>query len=409
MKTGKTIRGILSYNENKVKEGVASCLAESGFGCPPEALTFHDKLNRFEKLLEHNPKVRTNAIHISLNFDVSEKIPFEKLVAISSTYMDKIGFGQQPYLVYQHRDAAHPHIHIVTTNIQQNGKRIDLHNIGKEKSEPARKEIEQLFHLVQAQSKTKKTPSITPINIERAIYGRSETKRSISNSVELALTYKLTSLVEFNAILRQFNVMADRGKENMMMFQKKGLVYCLLDKKGNKVGVPIKASSIYCKPTLPNLEKLFAPNQELKQPFKDRVKGCIDKCFQQKAVITQDEFNRALEKAGIYVLLRQSKDGRVYGITFVDNQSKVVFNGSELGKPYSAKALLEKISDTPYASGAAGGFNSNEHEDDGLTIEMNLGWGEVVSELITAKRPDYVPSDNSMKRRKKKKKKGLSR
>lgn len=64
--------------------------------------------------------------------------------------MDKIGFGDQPYLIYQHHDAGHPHIHITSINVQDNGKRIDMHNIGKDKSEPARKEIEEAFNLVKA-------------------------------------------------------------------------------------------------------------------------------------------------------------------------------------------------------------------------------------------------------------------
>ncbi len=56
--------------------------------------------------------------------------------------MSKIGFGDQPYLVYQHFDARHPHIHIVTTNIKSDGSRIKTHNIGRNQSERARREIE---------------------------------------------------------------------------------------------------------------------------------------------------------------------------------------------------------------------------------------------------------------------------
>ena len=40
--------------------------------------------------------------------------------------MQGIGFGNQPYLVYQHHDAGHPHIHMVTANIQADGQRIKM-------------------------------------------------------------------------------------------------------------------------------------------------------------------------------------------------------------------------------------------------------------------------------------------
>jgi len=60
-------------------------------------------------------------------------------------YMEKIGFCEQPYLIYRHYDAGHPHIHIVSINIRRDGSRISLHNIGRNQSEKARKEIENEF------------------------------------------------------------------------------------------------------------------------------------------------------------------------------------------------------------------------------------------------------------------------
>lgn len=403
--SGKTIRGALSYNENKVKAGVATCIMASQFGCEPKELNFHTKLNRFEKLTTRNQKTKTNTVHISLNFDVTENIRQEKLCQIASAYMDKIGFGDQPYLVYQHHDAAHPHIHILTTNIQQNSKRIDIHNIGRNQSEKARKEIEKSFDLVQAESKTKRLKLVNPIDVKRVIYGKSETKRSISNAVLMVTqSYKYTSLPEFNAALRQLNVVADRGKEGTKMHDKKGLLYSLLDEKGNKVGIPIKASSIYGKPILPFLEKQFKLNDALKQLHKERLKNCIDNCFKRNESITQSAFGQALQREGIYVLLRQTTEGRVYGITFVDNKAKVVFNGSDLGKSYSAKAILDRISDSTYAGSADSLGGKSENDPLEKSIELNFGLTEVINDLVTAKQFDFASPDAAMKRRKKKKK-----
>ncbi|MGL1166852.1 hypothetical protein ACSTKZ_25270, partial [Vibrio parahaemolyticus] len=85
--------------------------------------------------------------------------------------------------------------------------------------------------------------------------------RSISNVVgSVFSSYKFCSLPEFNAALKQFNVIADRGKEEGRIYKNRGLVYRVLDSDGNKMGVPIKASSIGCKPTLDNLEKKFTAN-----------------------------------------------------------------------------------------------------------------------------------------------------
>jgi hypothetical protein len=170
---GKSIRAMLHYNENKVNEAEASLILASGFAGDIEQMNFNQKLNRFNHLLQLKPNVKTNALHISLNFHSSEALSNYKLQQIASSYMDKIGFGDQPFLVYRHEDAAHSHVHIVTTNITPQGERIDLHDIGRKMSEPARKAIEEEYNLVKAESKDlKQFPVIKKANLEKAKYGR---------------------------------------------------------------------------------------------------------------------------------------------------------------------------------------------------------------------------------------------
>jgi Relaxase/Mobilisation nuclease domain len=342
--SGQDINGALNYNEQKVVKGAAQCILASGFMSELDTLNFYQKLSRFTDLNERNQRSKTNTLHISLNFDPTENHSREKLGAIATAYMDKIGFGEQPYLVYEHTDAGHPHMHIVTTTIQQNGRRIPIHNIGKNQSEAARKEIEQEFGLVLAEAK-KKTEALKPVDVVKAIYGKSETKRSISNIVRaVTRSYKYTSLPELNAILRQYNVTADRGSEHSQMFLKNGLVYSLTDEKGKRIGIPIKASAIHGKPTLAHLEKQFKLNEALRQPFRDKVREKVDLIMSWKSSTTPEKFSDQLHKFGVSVTFRKNAQGRTYGVTFVDNRFRVVFNGSDLGKPYSASAILETLS-----------------------------------------------------------------
>jgi hypothetical protein len=343
--SGKSIKGALNYNENKVREGLADCIAAVNFIGEPEQLNFYNKLSRFENLIEKNSRAKTNAVHISLNFDVGEKLDKDKLKGIALTYMDKIGFGQQPYLVYQHHDAAHSHIHIVTTNIQHDGRRISIHNIGKLQSEKARKEIEIQYGLVQAQSKPQQRDSLL-FKVDKAIYGKSETKRSISKIVShVTQRYKFTSLPELNAVLRQYNVVADRGREGMKMFEKNGLVYSLLDERGLKIGVPIKASALSTKPTLKYLEKQFELNKILRRPHKDTLAKIIDSFFHATRNPTKANFCDYMKFYDIEALFREGKEGRVYGLTFIDHKKGVVLNGSDLGNGYSGQVLIQKLQD----------------------------------------------------------------
>lgn len=341
--TGKTIRGVLSYNENKVKEGTAACIKAEGFPVKADELAFNDKLQTFRDYQLLNPKVKTNAIHISLNFDKSDRLDQSTLEAIADTYLNKIGFGSQPYLVYQHFDAAHPHIHLVTTNVKVDGSRIDLHNIGRNRSETARREIEIDFKLVKAQGRKHDLEILKPVDLTRATYGKSETKRAVSNIVNAVVrSYKFTSIHELNAVLKQYNVFADQGKEGTMIRRKNGLRYSLLDKKGRPVGVPIKASSIYGKPTMQFLSGQFELNKIRREPHMKRLRKVID-AFETKPGKQFQDFVNHMVASEVYPVVRQNGEGRIFGLTFIDNTTKCVFNGSALGKSYSAKGIQDRF------------------------------------------------------------------
>lgn len=342
--SGSSLRSALNYNEKKVQQEAATCLAAVNYPIDADRLTFNQKLNRLQYQADLNTRTKVNCVHISLNFDPSEKLQAEQLKEIADIYLQKIGFENQPYLLYEHNDAGHPHVHIVTTNIKADGKRIELHNVGRNQSEKARKEIEIQYGLVKAEdSKQRQVKNVKPVNIQRLQYGRSETKKAISVVLNTVLNnYKFSSLPELNAVLQQYNVLADRGSEDSRIFQNKGLVYRVVDGSGNKLGVPVKASDFYNKPTLQFLETKFLENETAKQPFRSRVKNAIDLAFIRQKELQLAGLTNVLEREGIDTVLRQNSEGLVYGITYVDYKTKCVFNGSDLGKQYSAKAILER-------------------------------------------------------------------
>jgi len=427
IKAGHSMHRIFNYNENKVKEGVAECIGAENFPLNVDEMSLKIKLGYLLKRTELNENVKRNSVHISLNFDPSEThLSKENLMQIANVYMQKLGFGEQPYLVYQHRDAGHPHIHVVTTNIQPDGKRIDLHHLGIRKSEPARKEIEKMFGLVVADAHARREAfRLKPIDVKKVQYGRTETKRAITNVLDAVLdNYKYTSLPELNAVLKQYNIMADRGSEESRIFQGGGLVYRILDENGKPIGVPIKASDFYNKPTLKFLEQRYSANNAQRQPFKARIKNEIDKLFTGKTP-TLDELVTRLQRKGVHVSLRQNDAGLIYGITYVDHQTKCIFNGSELGKQYSAKAIQERCNSQetikqdllPQESqktrrSALPAQNTNTRLS--TTLQDNPNPSDALSKesiLDTLLQPeqaaDYIPSQLKKKGRRKKRKNNI--
>jgi len=404
--TGHSIRGILLYNENKVSQGAAVCIGEGNYPIDIEKMSESFKLGVFLKQLQLNENVKRSAVHISLNFDRSDKdLSEEKLMEIASSYMEKIGFGAQPYLVYQHHDAGHPHLHIATINVRADGSRINMHNIGRNQSETARKELEISFNLVRADSRNKHSPAlINAIDAEKIKYGAIDSKRAIASVLNAVIPhYKYTTLGELNAVLNLYNVKAERGKENSKMFQNKGLVYQILDENKKTVGVPIKASSFYSKPTLPRLEINFAAAKTSRMINMKRTRNAVDLLLLKYPSIMLSQLETRLANQGITAVVRKNEQGFIYGMTYIDHNTRCVFNGSSLGPEYAAKGLLQRLGHSSH---------SEKHYTvpDGTAQKQGsfISAGEVqriIDEVLYAGTPsDYVPRELKNKRKKRKRK-----
>ncbi|WP_281309966.1 relaxase/mobilization nuclease domain-containing protein [Flavobacterium flavigenum] len=428
IKTGSSIHNIFNYNENKVKQKKAECIGEGNYPADVEKMSVSMRLNRFLKQNALNENVKRNSVHISLNFDTSETdLTNEKLVEIAKTYMQKIGFGEQPYLVYRHYDAGHPHIHLVSVKVRQDGSRIDMHNIGRNQSETARKDIEESFRLVKAEGRKKgQHLDLKPIDSAAVQYGKMQSKKAISNVLHNVLSvYRYASLSELNAVLQQYNVLADRGGEDSRIFKAGGLVYRILDENRKPVGVPVKASDFYSRPTLKFLEDRFKIGRTSASVYeKKRIKNKIDMAFLEKK-ISLSKMAEILKKDGIDAIFRKSADGNIYGITYVDHVTKFVFNGSSLGKLYSAKAVQIRCSQERYSivnEGAAIGKITYKSDDVKQTAVSSAGWLDdvvtqsagldfnalierVVERLTALENPsDYIPEQLKSKRRTRRKK-----
>jgi len=420
IKTGHSVQSIFRYNENKVKQGAAQCIGEGNYPGAVKDLNFSMKLNRLLHQNALNGNVKRNSVHISLNFHPSENYSDEKLMKIADAYMEKIGFAEQPYLVYRHDDAGHPHIHLVSIKVREDGSRVDMQNIGKNQSEKARKEIEKQFNLVRAEGrKSEDMPLIKPVAVSRVCCGRTESKKAMSGVLNsVLLNYRYTSLAELNAVLKLYNIRADRGSDDSRIFKAGGLVYRMLDKRGEAIGVPIKASDFAMKPTLAFLERRYALDSSEKAFEKKRIRSAVDAVFLSRDV-DMEKLAGALQKQGIDTVLRKSGQGQLYGITYVDHVTKCVLNGSALGKNYSAKAILERCSEgaAVIENGGAEKVLKKEHHESRQERQRffekaseNVSYGIAAKALDGLFRPEWqsenIPAALKRKSRRRKKRGG---
>lgn len=341
MKNGKNIRGALSYNEAKVRTGKAELILASRFGCNAEELSFSQKLKRFEVLNENCVTSSFNTVHISLNFPAADRMDTEKMQLIARDYMQALGFEKQPFLVYRHNDTAHPHLHIVTTPVKSNGRTINLHNLVQRKSEPARKNLEVVYGLIKAESR-QPAQVIHKVSPEVVTYEKAETKQAVAQVVRIvADNWRFCSFEEYNLVLAQFGVTADKGSVGSKMRQHGGLNYFIIDRRGEKISVPIKASSIYTSPTLKNIEQKFVRNAQ-------RKKAALH--------FTHATVHAALKRSGSqYVFFKALLDKKIttvrYGsdLLFIDHRCRLVVSSKELAIDINNVQSLDKTQRAQYS------------------------------------------------------------
>lgn len=176
----------------------------------------------------------------------------------------------------------------------------------------------------------------------------------------------------------------------------------------------LRPAVIYGKPTLKALDERFPLNEMLRKPLKERLKQSIDSVLMTKA--SKAGFQKALQSKGIQVAFRQNEEGRLYGITFVDNHLKVVFNGSDLGKAYSASAMNDRFMNQepslPTGSSAhdqpASKVSKLINPSTCILPEKPVGYQTILGDLLNTEHPETTAFAGMIQKKRKKKRKRLT-
>ncbi|MDM1412446.1 relaxase/mobilization nuclease domain-containing protein [Myroides odoratimimus] len=342
---GNNLIGALSYNQLKVDKGQGSVLFTNNLPEQTKSLNYISQLYKhFEPYLLLNNKTEKVVRHISLNPNPNDKLIDETLNEIAQQYMDSMGYKNQPYIVYKHSDIEREHIHIVTVCTDLKGKKID-DKYDHLKSMKACREIEKHFNLtssVNQANKESKQIQFIPVD-----YTKHNLKAQIASVIRyLSKYYNYDSLTSYNALLSLFNIRAEKVEAFYNGQPKQGLVYFALNEKGEKVSNPFKASLFGKNASYQNLESHFkASKEKLKSlPNKENLKHTIEIALNTTNLLY--EFKKELLNHGINVVIFQNRDNRIYGVTFIDHNSKSVYKGSDLSKELSANILNQKWSRT---------------------------------------------------------------
>lgn len=341
MNCSADMRGILYYNEKKVRQKEAECIHAGNFLKDARQLSYEDKRQRFAHQNELNQRTKRNAVHIFLRFTAADQLDNNTMADIAAAYMQRVGFGDQPYLVYRHLDIALPHLHIVTTLIRADGRRIPDHHFIPWHSEPARIALEAEFSLAKQNERKELQPHAS--TIEKLRYGNQPIIPALTEALQYILhSYRYRSLSELNAILRLYNIVAISGRPGSRLQRFGGLLYQVLDEKGRGRGSLVKASSLSFKPTLSWLENKFRENRQLDPAILQDARLSLDEALRQNPA-DNAQFQDALRRSQLAAGIDRDAQGAPVGLLLVDLAAKAVVNTMELGPGYDPVSLRKRL------------------------------------------------------------------
>jgi hypothetical protein len=336
--SGKSVFGVLQYNKIKVDDDHAKVLfSQKMFDSPDGKFSIKDCMDSFYPYLAMNQRTEKIVFHASLNPDPKDKLSDEQLSEIAQVYMDKLGYGNQPYIILKHSDIKREHLHIVSLRIDGNGRKInDSYEVAR--SMKICKELEDEFNLVPLKKgeRQEETP------IQKIDYKAGDIKHQVGNIVKSVMNhFYFQSFGEYRTVLEQFNITAEeiKGKHN-------GILYTVTDEKGNKTGRPFKSSLLGKEVGYEALQKHYELSRLAveKKMIRESLKPVIARAMRQAKNI--NDFRLLLKKKNIGVIFRQNETGRKYGVTFIDYPNRAVLNGSRLGKEFSANVFNELFNST---------------------------------------------------------------
>lgn len=298
-------------------------------------------VENFNAFMPKTGKTKKPVLHISLNPHPDDSLTEQQYEILAREYLEKLGFGEQPYIIYKHMDIDRHHIHIVTVNVNEQGKRLN-HDFLFRRSKKITTEMEEKYNLHKAQRE-----KITPDMPIKKVDPNGDLKRQVANTVKMVgMRYKFQTMGEYNAVLSLYNVRCDEADGKVNGREYHGLVYFATDDKGKVIANPFKASRLGKFASRTAVEGRFGRAKEKIDvaPTRSKVADVLSRATDK------DDFTAKLKDCGIDVVFRYTDEGRIYGVTFIDHNTMTVLNGSRLGKQFSANALNERFNNPQTAN-----------------------------------------------------------
>lgn len=331
-KAGSNFYGAARYNQQKIDKGEGRVIGKNMI-----ANTAPKQLDRNLKMLSSYGNVKNPVFHASLSFSPNDKLKLTDglMRKIGDEYMDKMGYGKQPYVIYRHTDTAHPHIHILSTKVDIGTQKRIKDSFNYYQSVEVTMKLEQKYDLTAALKQTK-------------------AHKAVREAVQAALKKGPVNYKQLNQALKRV------GSPHQVREAGRGIVYYKVDEGGKRNSKSWKGS---------DFKKVGLDKKGLKEAFelnrfyRSVVKEAVNHTLKQADKMPLAQFEKSLAKYNITPKYAINAGG-VYGVSF--NYKDRTMKASDIDKGLSWNKLKDRLDIPSYI---------NEREQ----LKVSISQGQSIS------------------------------
>jgi len=280
--------------------------------------------------------------HISLSLPHGEHLDDDTFLKISKEYMQEMGYGYQPYVVVRHTDTKHEHVHIVTTNVKEDGKVLGIFNSYR-RNIATHQHLEKKYGLSPSPSpKTKQERQLPIYRLPELQFGIDATQgakfylQDVLNGINQK--FKVRSFEELARLVKPYHI---EVKQTRSESGRIGVKFGLNNQKGYRTRF-INGSSVHRNLSGPKLQKVFDKHSKSKllPMHRKRLLKQIETTYELFRTIRPNDLEDVLKEYQDIDIKLDIKENLIEGFTIFD-RSGYVFRERELGKNIRMQNHLE--------------------------------------------------------------------
>ena len=428
--TGSCVTGMVSYNHSKIsqtknEEQKGILLGTNNINSEE----FNAIVDAISNANSRNNNVSKPNIHISLSFHKDDILDNETIYKIAEDYLKDLDYSEQPYAVYRHFDKEHPHVHIVSSQINHFGKKINDSHI-KRRSYKITRQLEEKYQITKAVDKNE---IFDKKDLSKAINEHlEEGKHSLSAIMKRILTDVLekrpTEEKQFDSLLQEFQLIRtivcdEKGKQKGHYFDLRPIEYINEEKEYLKESHRIQGSELDPNYGFINIQNTLLNNKSEKEKLLRNMMGRV--YFVINPILKNAELSLKPEKLsdliiqfkrkGIELEVKRTQTGEtpnsIYGLLFKDIREGHIYTATDLRiktkdflgtidddmKNLSSKVISDLLSEKKDKKNEIS-FPKNEEQ----TYENHLNVFDNLLSIFSAPVPTNQEQKLPLKRRKRK-------